>query len=168
MRDACKTTREIALVDFLLSVGCRVSELVALNIQDINFEDESVGIYGFKTKTYRTGYLNASAKLHLRNYIMERKDNNEALFVACKGNHDRLGNSSIQKELQAIAKRAGVKKHVTVHLFRKTFATKLAASGERIEIIKELLGHSDISVTEKNYVTINKYDIKAAHRRSVA
>ena len=138
------------------------------NISDIDFDDDSLTIYGSKTKTYRKGYLNASAKLHLRNYIMSRNDESEALFVKSRGNHDRLGVSTLQKELQDIAKRAGVKKHVTVHLFRKTFATRLSAAGVRIEIIKELLGHANISVTEKNYVTINKDDIKSAHRRGAA
>jgi len=168
IRDACKTKREIAIVNFLLSVGCRVSELANINIKDVDFENDSVTIYGSKTKTYRKGYLNASAKLHLRNYLMSRNDDNEALFVTSRGNHDRLGNSSLQKEVQAVSERAGVTKHVTVHLFRKTFATRMSAAGVRIEIIKELLGHSDISVTEKNYVTINKDDIKAAHRRGAA
>lgn len=168
IRDACNTKREIALVNFLLSVGCRVSELESLNISDINFDDDSLTIYGSKTKTYRKAYLNASAKLHLRSYLMSRNDDSEALFVSSKGSHNRLGVSSIQRELQSIAIRAGVKKHVTVHLFRKTFATRMSSAGVRIEVIKELLGHANISVTEKNYVTINKDDIKSAHRRGAA
>lgn len=90
------------------------------------------------------------------------------MFVASKGEHSRLGSSSIQNELQIVAERAGIKKHVTVHLFRKTFATRLSAAGVRIEIIKELLGHADISVTEKNYVTVNVDDMRAAHRRGAA
>lgn len=168
MRSVCMTLRESALMEFCLSIGCRVSELAALNISDIDFKNDSVSIYGFKTRTYRTGYLNANAKLYLENYLDSRTDGNDALFVAGKGKHERLGNSSIQHELQAIAKRAGIKKHVTVHLFRKTFATRLSAAGVRIEIIKELLGHADISVTEKNYVTVNIDDIRAAHRRGAA
>lgn len=168
MRAVCKTLREKAMMEFCLSVGCRVSELAALNIDDVDFRNETVRIYGFKTRTYRTGYLSASAKLHLQNYLDSRTDDNSALFVAGRGNHTRLGNKSIQRELQSIAKRAGIKKHVTVHLFRKTFATRLSAAGVRIEIIKELLGHADISVTEKNYVTVNVDDIRAAHRRGAA
>lgn len=168
MRAVCETLREKALMEFCLSVGCRVSELAALDIEDIDFRDETVRIYGFKTRTYRTGYLSASAKLHLQNYLDSRTDDNCALFVAGRGNHIRLWNKSMQRELQAIAKRAGVKKHITVHLFRKTFATRLSAAGVRIEIIKELLGHSNISVTVKNYVTVNPDDIRVAHRRGAA
>ena len=48
---------------------------------------------------------------------------------------------------------------------RKTFATNLSASGTPIEIIKEFLGHANISVTEKNYVTINQEEVKAYHRK---
>lgn len=168
MRDNCISLREKAMFEFLLSTGLRVSELAALNINDIDFSADRIRIYGFKTRTYRTGYLSAKAKLHLQKYLSSRNDNNQALFVASKGEHLRLGNSSIEKELQSIAERAGIEKHVTVHLFRKTFATKLCAAGTPIEIIKELLGHADISVTEKNYITINQDDVKAAHRRSAA
>lgn len=168
IRHACETPREYAIVELLLSTGCRVSEFSSLNISDIDFTDESVSIYGQKTRTYRRGYLTAGAKFYVRNYLSTRNDDKEALFVASKGSHERLGNSSIQKEIQEIARRAGIKRHVTVHLFRKTFATRLSENGARIEIIKELLGHSDISVTEKNYVTVNVADIKSAHRACAA
>lgn len=165
IKSACQTKREHALVNFLLSVGCRVSELESLNISDVNLLDNSLSIYGSKSKTYREAFLNDSGNLHLTNYIMSRDDDSDALFVASKGKHKRLGVSSIQRELQAIAKRAGVKKHVTVHLFRKTFATRLSAAGVRIEVIKELLGHANILVTVNSYVTISKEDIRLAHRR---
>lgn len=164
MRDACKTLRETALLDFLLSTGVRVSELVSLNIQDINFSNEEVTIYASKTRSYRTGYLNENAKKHLLDYLRSRNDINEALFVS-KRKNGRINTQRVQKELQSIAERAGVSKHVTVHLIRKTFATNLYNGGCDIVIIKELLGHASVSTTEKHYASINPGEIRREHRR---
>lgn len=164
MRDACKTLRETALLDFLLSTGVRVSELVSLNIKDVDFSKEEVSIYASKTRSYRTGYLNENAKKHLLDYLGSRKDENEALFIS-KRKNGRINTQRVQKELQSIAERAGVSKHVTVHLFRKTFATNLYNSGCDIVIIKELLGHANIATTEKHYASVNQTEVRREHMR---
>lgn len=165
MRDHCCSFRERAILEFLLDTGCRVSEVAALNRDSVNMHTGEVKIYATKTSKWRTGYLNSRALLHLQKYLNSRSDKGEALFVTERKPNRRLENGSYQTELQNIAKRAGVKKHVTVHLLRKTFATNLSASGTPIEVIKELLGHANISVTEKNYVTINQDEIKNYHRK---
>lgn len=164
MRDACKTLRETALLDFLLSTGVRVSELTSLNIKDVDFSKEEVNIYATKTRAFRTGYLNENAKIHLLDYLNSREDDSEALFISTRENK-RINTQRIQKELQNIAERAGVTKHVTVHLFRKTFATNLYNSGCDIVIIKELLGHANIATTEKHYASVNQVEIRREHRR---
>nr|WP_294490675.1 tyrosine-type recombinase/integrase [uncultured Anaerosporobacter sp.] len=159
-----KSLREIALLDFLLSTGVRVSELTSLNLQDIDLSKEEVSIYASKTRTYRTGYLNESAKKHLQDYLDSREDKNQALFVSIRDSK-RINTSRVQKELQNIAARAGINKHVTVHLIRKTFATNLYNGGCDIVIIKELLGHASVSTTEKHYASINPGEIRREHRR---
>lgn len=165
MRDNCKTLRERAIFEFLLDTGCRVSELASLNQDSVNMITGEVKIYATKTSKWRTGYLNSRALLHLQKYLNSRKDNNIALFVTSRKPHLRLDNGSYQKELQLIANRAGITKHVTVHLIRKTFATNLSAKGTPIEVIKEMLGHANIAVTEKNYVTVDQEEVKAYHRK---
>ena len=165
MRDKCETLRETALLEFLLSTGLRVSELTSMVKSDVNFSTDEVRIYGSKTRTYRTGYLTPKAKLHLRKYLLSRNDDNKALFVTSRKPNLALGNKSVQTELQNIAARAEIEQHVAVHLLRKTLATMLREKGSPIEVIKEILGHADISVTEKNYVTVNPADIKSAHRK---
>lgn len=164
MRDACKTLRETALLDFLLSTGVRVSELTSLNIKDVDFTKEEVNIYATKTRAYRTGYLNENAKKHLLDYLNSREDDSEALFISTRENK-RINTQRVQKELQNIAERAGVTKHVTVHLFRKTFATNLYNAGCDIVIIKELLGHANIATTEKHYASVNQVEIRREHMR---
>ena len=165
MRDYCDETREKAIFEFLLSTGCRVSEVVSLNRSDVNLEAGTVRIYASKTRTYRTGYLTAKANLCLKKYFLTRNDNNEALFVTSRKPNNRLGAGSLQDEMQSIALKAKIDKHVTVHLFRKTLATKLCRQGVDVTIIKELLGHANINVTAKNYISIDQDIIKAAHRR---
>lgn len=166
MRDVCETLRERAMLELLLDTGLRVSEVVALDIDSIDMAKGEVSIYGSKTRTWRTGYLNSKSKLHLQKYLMSRSDDNEALFVSSRRPYARLGNCTIQEELQAIAMRAGIQKHVTVHLLRKTFATNLSKNGTPIEIIQQLLGHANISVTQQNYVTVDEDEVKSYHRKS--
>ena len=69
----------------LYSTGCRVSELEHLNISDVNFETKEVMLFG-KGNKHRVSYLNAKAEVTLKNYLKERTDNDEALFVYDK-NH---------------------------------------------------------------------------------
>lgn len=97
-------------------------------------------------------------------YLRSRKDINEALFVS-KRKDGRINTQRVQKELQGIAERAGVCKHVTVHLIRKTFATNLYNSGCDIVIIKELLGHANIATTEKHYASVNQTEVRREHMR---
>jgi len=165
MRDNYSTLREKAIFEFLMSTGLRVSELEALDIDHVNFRTDAVRVYAPKTRKYRTAYMNAKAKLALKKYLKSRKDNNIALFVSKIGAHRRLGTGSIQKELQKVAKRAELNKHVTVHLVRKTFATVLSSGGVKIQIIQELLGHADISMTARHYITVDQDDIRMAHKR---
>ena len=85
VRNACETNREKAIVEMLYSTGCRVSELEHLNISDVNFETKEVMLFG-KGNKHRVSYLNAKAEISLRNYLKERIDNDDALFVYDK-NH---------------------------------------------------------------------------------
>ncbi len=165
MRDNCKTLRERAILELLLDTGMRVSEIQLLNRNSIDLVTGEVHIYATKGSKWRTGYINARAKRYISKYLNSRRDNSEALFVTERKPYNRLKSGAFQDEVQAIAKRAGVIKHVSVHIFRKTFATNLSAAGVPIEVIKELLGHANIAVTEKNYVTIDQDKVKAYHKK---
>jgi site-specific recombinase XerD len=163
LKDAAKKhkgKRDIALVEFLLSTGMRVGELVRLDISNVNFDTNEVEIYAEKTRQYRTGYLTPRAKKALKTYLNSRTDNNQALFVTTRKPNERLQKSGVELILKNIAREAGVTKHCTVHLFRKTFATTLFANGCDITTIAKLLGHSSTETTIKHYLTIDKEDIK--------
>lgn len=81
LRDNCNNLRDRAMIDFLLSTGIRVGELVRLNISDIDFSERECVVYG-KGDKERKAYFDAKTKIHRLNYIESRIDSNEALFVS--------------------------------------------------------------------------------------
>ena len=91
VRKACEKNSEKAIVEMLYSTGCRVSELEHLNISDVNFETKEVMLFG-KGNKHRVSYLNAKAEISLKNYLKERTDNNDALFVYDRKPYSRLRN----------------------------------------------------------------------------
>ena len=89
LRDSCATARDKAMVEFLYSTGCRVTEIVNINKSDVNFETNEVVLFG-KGNKHRTSYLNARAELALKNYLDSRDDDNDALFVSKVKPNNRL------------------------------------------------------------------------------
>ena len=98
----CSTTRDRAIVEFLLSTGCRIDEMTSLNITDVNFATQEVKVLG-KGNKERIVYINDVAAMHLRKYLSSRSDNNEALFVG-KG-AIRLNNGGVRAMLKRIEKK---------------------------------------------------------------
>ena len=173
MRDSAESIREIAIVDLLTSTGVRVGELEALNIDDVDFLRGQITFKGEKSGRYRTVYLNAKAKKHLIDYINTRTDHNPALFVNIRNikktqEPGRMKRGSFQAILKRIAKKAGIKKHVTVHIFRRTLATMLHRAGVKLEFISEIMGHASTATTEIHYVSKMAADIRQAFDRAFA
>lgn len=149
----------LALTDFLLSTGIRIGELCNLNKSDVNFETREVKIFSTKTNKYRTVYLNDMASLHLKAYLKSRKDDNKALFVNKFGNN-RISRDVCENLLHDIEHKAKLNKPLTVHMFRRTFATKLCERGMDITYVSDLLGHSRIDTSRKYYIKCNKRNQK--------
>lgn len=168
LRDNCKNERDLALVDFLLSTGVRVGELETLDIADVDFSKNIVCILGHKTRKYRNVYLSAKAAKHLKDYLEMRTDDNPALFIGVRAPYGRIKKCTYEMILKAIAVRAGVTKHCTVHLFRKTLATTLFRNGCSLAYIAEILGHASTQTTEQCYLTICPEDVQAAFLKHVA
>lgn len=168
LRDNCKSPRELALVDFLLSTGVRVGELETIDRNDVNFAAGTVTILGHKTRKYRTVYLSAKASKHLIDYLESRTDDNPALFIGSRAPWGRLKKCSYEAILKQLAERAGVHKHCTVHLFRKTLATTLYRNGCSLKYIAEILGHASTQTTEQCYLSICQEDVQAAFKKYVA
>jgi len=149
LRDSCVLPVDLALLDFLVSTGVRVEECHRLNIRDVNFTSGYVSVYAPKTKRYRTVFLTPEASKHLKDYLNFRHDNDPALFVY-RGS--RMSNQCIEVHLRRLADRAGITKHCTVHLFRRTLASTLHAKGMNDLDIATILGHNDVQTTIKYYI----------------
>lgn len=165
MRDACKDKREVALVDFMFSTGCRVSEIAQMKISDVDWDDRIVTIQHGKGDKKRISYLNPKAVVSLRNYLKSRDDDCEYLFVnkRTKTKH-HITKKSIEQEIHAIWLRTGLKHKITPHIYRHTSGTLAAQSGMPIEHVQKFLGHSSIKTTMR-YVKVFDDDVKASHRK---
>ena len=121
--DACETLREKVLIHFLISTGCRVSEASSLNIEDVDFNEQSVLIKHGKGDKSRLTLFDATTKLYLIKYLKDRDDDNPALFVSLRKPHTRLTARGIEKVVKSKGEQIGM--DLFPHLLRHTFATNL-------------------------------------------
>ena len=150
LRDNCKDIRDLAIIDLLYSTGIRVGELVNLNIDDIDLEGRECIVYGKGDKERRV-YFDAKAKVHLKEYINSRSDENEALFVTLDSPHNRLKISGVEIRLRQLGRKLNLER-VHPHKFRRTMATRAIDKGMPIEQVQKILGHSQIDTTMQYYV----------------
>lgn len=160
LKQACTTIRDKAIIYFLKSTGCRISEVTNLNIDDIDFENLECVVFGKGSKE-RTVYIDSVCGMFLKSYLSTRTDLNPALFVG--KNNERLQPGGIRNMLNKVAEKAGVK-HVHPHKFRRTEITELVNKGMAIEQVKLLAGHEKIDTT-MSYVVLNKENVKNAYRK---
>lgn len=187
IRIACKTKRETAIVEVMLSTGCRVFEVSELRIDQC--QKDEIEIVG-KGEKPRTVYLNARAQLAIAAYMKERADENPFLFPvsinvgrpankapALKGmaewykypgqvNPDgHVENSTLESIIRKIGKRAGVE-NCHPHRFRRTCATFALRRGMDVTLVQQMLGHESLATTQR-YLDLSEEDLKNAHKRYV-
>lgn len=162
LRDHCKEIRDLAIIDLLYSTGIRVGELVNLNIDDIDLEGRECVVYGKGDKERRV-YFDAKAKVHLKEYIETRKDDNKALFVTLDAPHDRLKISGVEIRLRNLGRELNLER-IHPHKFRRSMATRAIDKGMPIEQVQKILGHSQIDTTMQ-YAIVNQSNVKTAHQK---
>ena len=164
LRDSCKESRDLAMIDLLLSTGVRVGELVKINRADIDFQERQCKVFG-KGNKEREVYFNARTKIHLQRYLESRTDDNPALFVTLSKPHTRLTISGVEVRLRKMGKVVHIDK-VHPHKFRRTLATMAIDRGMPIEQVQKLLGHVRIDTT-LHYAMVNQQNVKIAHRKFI-
>lgn len=164
LRDSCKESRDLAMIDLLLSTGVRVGELVKMNRADIDFQERQCKVFG-KGNKEREVYFNARTKIHLQRYLESRTDDNPALFVTLSKPHTRLTISGVEVRLRKMGKVVHIDK-VHPHKFRRTLATMAIDRGMPIEQVQKLLGHVRIDTT-LHYAMVNQQNVKIAHRKYI-
>lgn len=164
LKGCCETDKERAMVEVLLSSGVRVSELVDLNVEDIDFNRKSVRIRHGKGDKERCTYIDDVAQKYLVKYLIAAGIETGPLFQTRR--HDRYTPAGVRYMLNNISKRADVK-NVHPHRFRRTFATTLAARGMKLQDIQRLMGHTDINTTMR-YITINDTQVHNSYQKYTA
>lgn len=162
LRDNCKEKRDLAIIDLLYSTGIRVGELVNLNIDDIDLDGRECIVYGKGDKERRV-YFDAKAKVHLKEYIDTRYDDNEALFVTLHTPYNRLKISGVEIRLRNLGRKLDLDK-IHPHKFRRTMATRAIDKGMPIEQVQKILGHSQIDTTMQ-YAMVNQNNVKTSHQK---
>ena len=144
--------RDASMLEVLYATGMRVTEMVNLNVQDIDFEEGYIRAWGKGAKE-RLVYVYPEALLNLRGYIggprvelLGTKKGETALYVNHRG--ERLTRQWVWNVLKANAKKAGIDPKITPHTMRHSFATHLLQNGASLRHVQELLGHSSISTTQ--------------------
>ena len=167
MREAIpkEKLRERAIFELLLSSGIRISELVSLNIQDLDFEKKTFKVVG-KGSNERICYMGDRAKLLIEKYLKTRNDEAQALFVSQKkdedGNPFRFTTSSIERIIKRLGDSLNIKAYP--HKFRRTFATKFIKKNTPIEQVQNMLGHESIETT-MIYVNVDQENVKLNHEK---
>ena len=143
LRDSAGSLANRAIIEFLLSTGCRVSELVNIDLTDIDFNKRECTIVG-KGNKERIVFINQKAMHHLKQYINKRDGIQKALWINARGN--RMSAEVVRARLKKIATDAGVK-NVYPHRFRRTMASDLSRRGMPVQYIQRILGHEKIETT---------------------
>lgn len=165
--------RDRAILELLYSTGLRVSEIASLSRDDIDFARGEFRIKG-KGKKVRIVFLSERAKEHVMAYLHEREDILTPLFLNYSrrlivssdiledDSSRRLSTVSIEAMVKKMALLAGIKKHVTPHVLRHSFATELLKNGADIRSVQEMLGHASITTTQI-YTNVTRAYLKDIH-----
>ncbi len=154
--DATKNAKHRLLIELLYSSGLRVSEAVKLKVNDLDLTEKMGIVRSGKGKKDRNIILSKSFIKALKTYLEERKTTSEYIFDSRLGH---LTERMAQKIVNESARNAKIKKRVFCHALRSSFATHLLDAGTDIRVIQVLLGHSDISTTQR-YTTVSRKQLK--------
>jgi len=153
--------RDRAIIAFLFSSGCRRSEVVGLNVEDVDLEERTAQVLG-KGKKLREVHFSEETSLLLQDYLIDHADNQSALFISKF--KKRLGPEGIYSICRKLGKEAGLTQNLSPHCCRHTFATSMLARGAALEFIGEELGHRDLNTT-RVYARIPSEEIMSEYRK---
>ena len=166
MIEACKNNltgqRDKALMLFLLDTGVRASELVSINLEDVNTIIGEVLVKLGKGRKSRAVYLGSKSRKALRTYLKLRQDSSNALWITDEG--ERITYWGVKMIIRRRANQAKVNTP-ELHAFRRWFALTCLRAGMDVYSLQELMGHADLQVLRR-YLKQTNQDIREAHRRA--
>lgn len=170
IKDACQTyknnvlekKRAISIVEFLLSTGCRATELCSIKCTDIDLDARTAVVFGKGAKE-RNVYLNQVTKLRLQEYWKERNNNAEYAFCSTKFPFSKMSVNTLEKLVKEIGQNANVN-NCHPHRFRRTTATKAIKKGMSLVDVQKMLGHESLDTT-KIYLDLDDTNLKYQHEK---
>ncbi len=164
-----KGARDRAMLELLYATGIRVSEIVALNLDnlDLYLGYLYLGDVNFDGRVIPIGKVALNyIKIYIKDYRekLVKDDTEEALFLNCNGN--RLTRQGFWKIVKEYTKKCKINKKITPHTLRHSFAVHLLQNGADIKIVQEMLGHSDISTTQMYLSATENKELKDVYKKS--
>jgi integrase/recombinase XerD len=162
-----KGLRDRAIIETLYSTGVRVSELIELRMPDVFFHQgilrvigkgnkERIVPFGKRAARYLQNYITA-----VRSFLARSQQSRDYLFLNLRGSP--LSRMGVWKIIRGYVVQAGIKKQVSPHVFRHSFATHLLEGGANLRAVQEMLGHADISTTQI-YTHLDREYLIEVHR----
>lgn len=149
--DNAEDARDRVMIELMYAAGLRVSELVGMNLRDVDFETNSVRVSGKGSKD-RSVPIYESCSLMILEYIeyvrcgSSSAEDESALFLNRRGT--RMTRQAFWLRLKRVATKAGISSKITPHVLRHSFATHLLHGGASLRHVQELLGHANIATTQ--------------------
>lgn len=157
--------RDSAIAELLFSSGLRVSELVGLDLKDLNYETKEIRVLG-KGSKYRIVPVGEKALDKISNYLKIRdefKPSEDALFLNKYGR--RLTTRAVEQNLDKLSIKAGVQTHLNPHKLRHSFATELLQGGADLRSVQEMLGHASLAATQV-YTHLDFEHLKSVYNKA--
>lgn len=158
--------RNRCMFELMYACGLRVSEVVNLTVNDIDFHEQVVFVFGKGNKERIVPFYDEIKKL-LQEYLNQRVDNEKYLFV--NKYHKKLTARGVQYILDKLALKSGLTQKLHPHMFRHSFATHLLDAGADLRLLQKLLGHESIATTQVYLHVSNEYlksEYYATHPRA--
>lgn len=159
IKENAANVRELAIIYFLLSTGCRVGELVSIDRNDLDFKRMQLDVIGKGSKK-RTLYFDDVTALMVNRYLKTRKDDCPALFASRLGR--RYTEDGIGQMMRRMSGKTGI--HIFAHRFRHTLAQTMLDRGMGLEEVSAILGHENLDTT-KIYAKANKRNTENNYRK---
>lgn len=158
LRNACVSLRERALLETLLSTGCRLSELKKMYISNIDWNNKTLRFTDSRDQE-KIVFFTEKAEKYLKEYLQSRQDKLDILFVSQRRPYRQISHGGIQDEIANIKNRTSISRSITPRTFRDTFARLMSRGGHPLNIINALLGYDSKSIRAESYYKLTNENI---------